>query len=383
VPQPSPYTPGVVAKTVPGRATQLAFFEERAQLIANLGQFVGNVRVDYAARGVGKTSLLREAERLFERHGVKTVWVTAVEGENLAASVLDELRKVLPKTKRLAELLELIDSATFSVGGGPAKAGVTLKPGQHKAPAAGKVFMTAVSDVAGAIRDAGGAGVVILIDEIQAADKQSLRTIAVAWQELASASQPPAAGLFTVGLPSSQDHITSAVTFSERFDFVELYGIDEGGAATALHKPAAELGVLWDQSAVLAGVAAAQGYPYKVQLVGEGAWVAAGRPDPGGRITLEHLEAGMDYVDEKMHSLFAARWRNSSKGQRELLIAIATLGGVDVKREDVAAQMGKTSQAISVPRDRLLGKGIIDANRHGRLSFTVPGFTEYIRAQRD
>jgi predicted transcriptional regulator len=54
-----------------------------------------------------------------------------------------------------------------------------------------------------------------------------------------------------------------------------------------------------------------------------------------------------------------------------------------VKREDVAAQMGKTSQAISVPRDRLLGKGIIDANRHGRLSFTVPGFTEYIRAQRD
>ncbi|GGI38794.1 hypothetical protein GCM10010988_20850 [Cnuibacter physcomitrellae] len=84
-----------------------------------------------------------------------------------------------------------------------------------------------------------------------------------------------------------------------------------------------------------------------------------------------------------MRSLFASRWRNSSKGQRELLAAIASLGGVDVKREDIAAKMGKTTQAISVPRDRLLGKGIIDASRHGRLSFTVPGFTAYINEQRD
>jgi hypothetical protein len=379
--QTSPYTPGVVAKSVPGRTTQLAFYEERAQLIANLGQFIGSVRVDYAARGVGKTSLLREAERLFERYGIRTVWVTAIEGENLAASILEELQKVLPKTKRLADLTAHIDSATITIGGGPVKAGVSIKPGQKKAAAAGKVFMSIVSEVAEAIREDGNGGLVILIDEIQAADKQSLRTIAVAWQELASAKHPPATGLFAVGLPGSQDHITSAVTFSERFDFMELFGIDEGGAATALHKPAADLGVIWAQDAVVAGVAAAQGYPYKVQLVGEGAWVAAGRPDRGGRVKLEHVEAGMEYVDEKMRSLFAARWRNSSKGQRELLTAIATFGGVDVKREDIASQMGKTTQAISVPRDRLLNKGIIDANRHGRLSFTVPGFTEYILEQ--
>ncbi|MEW2014278.1 MULTISPECIES: AAA family ATPase [Microbacterium] len=381
--QPSPYTPGVVAKAVPGRAAQLAFYEERAQLIANLGQFVGSVRVDYAARGVGKTSLLREAERLFERYDISTVWVTAVEGESLAASILDELRKLLPKTKRLAELTNLVDSATVTIGGGPVQAGVTIKPEQRGASAAGKVFMNVVSDVTDAMRDAGEAGLVILVDEIQAADKQSLRTISVAWQELASAKSPPAAGLFTVGLPGSQDHITNAVTFSERFDFVELSGIDAGGAATALHRPAADIGVVWDQPAIAAGVAAAQGYPYKVQLVGEGAWVAAGRPDPGQRITIEHLDEGMSYVNEKMRSLFAARWRNSSKGQRELLSAIASLGGVDVKREDVAARMGKTTQAISVPRDRLLSKGIIDASRRGRLSFTVPGFTEYILEQLD
>lgn len=243
--------------------------------------------------------------------------------------------------------------------------------------------MSVVTDVAAAVRDAGGGGLVILIDEVQAADKASLRTISVAWQELVSAKEPPAAGLFCVGLPGSQDHITSAVTFSERFDFTELFGIDEGGAAAALYKPASDIGVTWEQDAVVFGVEAAQGYPYKVQLVGEGAWTAGGRPDPGNRITRSHVEVGMTYVDEKMRSLFSARWRNASTKQRELLYAIASLGGVDVKREDIAARLGVTTQAISVPRDRLLGKGIIDATRHGRLSFTVPGFTEYILEQGD
>ncbi|ARJ06774.1 hypothetical protein GCM10010988_20840 [Cnuibacter physcomitrellae] len=218
---------------------------------------VGSVRVDYAARGVGKTPLLREAERLFQRYGIRTVWVTAVDGENLAASILDELRKVLPKTKRLKELVELIDSATVTIGGGPVKAGVTLKPNQQSASAAGKVFMSVVSDIAEAAREEDGGGLVILVDEIQAADKASLRTIAVAWQELASAKNPPAAGLFTVGLPGSQDHITGAVTFGERFDFVELFGIDDGGAATALQRPASELGVVWEEQAMRIGVAAA------------------------------------------------------------------------------------------------------------------------------
>lgn len=379
--QPSPYTPGVVAKTVPGRSAQLAFYEERAQLIAQLGQFVGSVRVDYAARGVGKTSLLREAQRLFERYRLTTIWVTANEDENLAQSILEELRKVLPPTNRLAELTSLIDSASLTVGAGPVKGQVTVRPDRRPSASASKLFMAVLTDVVSALRDDGGKGVVILIDEVQAADKPSLRTISLAWQELVSAAEPPPAGLFCAGLPGSQDHITSAVTFSERFDFAELFGIDEGGAATALYTPAADIGVTWDQDAVVAGVASARGYPYKVQLVGEGAWVAAGRPDPGSRITVDDVEAGMSYVTEKMRTLFSARWRNASTKQRDLLRAIAVLGGEDVKREDIAARLGVHTAAISVPRDRMLRKGIIDATRHGRLSFTVPGFTEYILEQ--
>jgi hypothetical protein len=43
--------------------------------------------------------------------------------------------------------------------------------------------------------------------------------------------------------------------------------------------------------------------------------------------------------------------------------------------------MGRTSRAVSMPRDRLLDKGIIESAGHGLLRFTLPGFTEYVRGQ--
>lgn len=36
------------------------------------------------------------------------------------------------------------------------------------------------------------------------------------------------------------------------------------------------------------------------------------------------------------------------------------------------------TRSLSVTRQRLLDKGLIDANKHGHLSFTVPGFSEFV-----
>lgn len=149
MPQPSPYTPGEVAKTVPGRTAQLAFYEERAQLFAMLGRFIGRVRVDHAARGVGKTSLLRAAQRRFEKYDIATVWVTANEDEKLLPTILAALREKLPAAKRkTAELAELIDSVSVSLGAGPVKGTLTVKPGTVAAASAAKAFIRAFTTIA-------------------------------------------------------------------------------------------------------------------------------------------------------------------------------------------------------------------------------------------
>lgn len=380
--QPSPYTPGAVARTVPGRTAQLAFYTERAQFIANLQRFADRPRVDYAARGIGKTSLLREAQRVFTAHNIATVWVTANEDENLAKSVLDELEALAPDGSALrATLVDAISNATITLGVSAAKATVNLRDVRSASSSPTKAFIRAFVQAVKAAQDAGRRGLVVLIDEVQSADDVSLRVISNAWQELRSETPEVPAGLFTVGLPGSQDRINAAVTFSERFDFRELFGLDEGSAATALIAPAWQVGVTWDDDAVRAAVELARGYPYKVQLVGDSAWQAAGYPDAGARVTRAHVAAGQPEVDRQMLSLFKARWRSATPKQRELLTAVARLGGVDVRREDVAAALGVPTTKLSMARDALLRKGIIDASRHGRVTFTVPGFTEFILDQ--
>jgi hypothetical protein len=383
VTQLSPYTPGEVAKSVPGRTTQLAFYDESAARIALLGRFIGRVRVDHAARGVGKTSLLREAQRRMEKHGIATVWVTANEDESLLPAVLEALRDTLPLAQRkTADLIALIESVSLSLGAGLVKGSVTLKPGGPAAASAAKAFVSALKKVADELVGGGAKGVAIFIDEVQSADKPSLRALAQGWQELGSDEEAPPAGLFCVGLPGSEDHLTSAATFSERFDFEPLFGIGELGATAALLTPAQDLGVSWDPGALRAAVEASDGYAYKVQLMGEASWIAAGYPDAGTRITPAHVEDALPKVAKKMHTLFATRWRSASVKQRELMLALAELGGIEVKREDIAGRLGVGTMALGVPRDKLLQRGLIDASSHGRLSFTLPGFADYVLEQR-
>ncbi|WP_435749004.1 hypothetical protein [Microbacterium sp. PMB16] len=333
---------------------------------------------------MGKTSLLREAERIFARHGIAAIWVTANQDENLLLTVLDEMRKLVPASKA-ADVLNSIDSATLTLNAGVMKGSITVKPKKKDAVTAsassGKAFIAAFVNVTRALLDEGGNGLVILVDEIQSADKPSLRAIANAWQEMKSSPSRVPSGLFTVGLPGSQDHINSAVTFSERFDFSEVFGLDSGGVVTALADPAHTLGVSWGRPALQVAVREAKGYAYKVQLIGDETWKTAGYPDPGSSITAQHIADALPQVEVHMETLFRARWRSASSKQRELLSAIAELGGRDVKREDIAARLGVTTQSISMARDGLLRRGIIDATRHGRVSFTVPGFTEWILEQ--
>jgi len=377
--QPSPYTPGVVARDVPGRATQLAFFRERAEYIGLLSGFSGRVTVYHAARGIGKTSLLRSAQRIFRANKIQTVWITADENEPLIETVLSEIQNTLPATHKARKVIhDALESVTVSVGTSGTGVKATLKP-TAIATSKAKVFQRALQTTTEALSESGERGLVILIDEIQSADPQSIRTLAHAWQEMASLDPPPPAGIFAAGLPGSQEIINKAVTFSERYNFVPLPDLEDSGVAAALVEPSKALGVAWDTEALKLAVQNAQGFPYKVQLIGQAAWFAAGFPAKGATITVDNVVDAMPEVNREMRSLYAARWRAATRKQQQLIAAIAELGGKDVRRDQVAELLGVSTGALSVPRDRLLRAGTIEATDHGLMSFTVPGFTEYVK----
>jgi len=123
------------------------------------------------------------------------------------------------------------------------------------------------------------------------------------------------------------------------------------------------------------------GYPQALQTIGEAAWHAA-RPDRGNVITLEHVTAAQPAVRAEMTSLFQARWDVATDGERDFLRAMASQPGTEVRRGDVAEELGKDSDDLGMVRRSLINKGIIDAPARGRLRFTIPGFGEFVRSQR-
>ena len=383
--QSTPYTPGVVARAVPGREQQLGVYEERALLISELQQFIGRIRVEVAPRGMGKTSLLRQAQKKMEHNHIATIWVTAGEESDLLTSIYSELRKLSDGWRGTAKtaLVGSLESVAASVGvPGVAKVEAKWAKRGEAALTGAREFEVIIRAAVAAARQHKKSGLAIFVDEVQSSDAGSLRTISYAWQHLQAEGQDVAAGLFAAGLPDSADEITNKVTFSERFEFRQLHLIEREAVKLALALPAKKLGVTWTQDALEFAVDHAEGYPHKIQLIGEGSWVAAGRPDPGSQIVYADVVAGLIDANEQMDNLYRTRWRNSTSQERSFLLAMAQATD-PILRADVAGSMGVTSNELSVVRGRLIQKGFIEAAGRGKLAFTVPGFGDWLRHRLD
>ncbi|CPT69165.1 Predicted ATPase [Mycobacteroides abscessus] len=385
--QPSPYTPGQVAREVVGRAEQLAEIGERLMYMTELGRLIGRIRVDTGPRGVGKTSLLREVQRAAEARGVVTVWVTAGGEEPLTAAIATQIRARTAgwKKKSRGRLLRAIDQVSITAGvPGVAQLGATVKPAQSAEGASPEPsFKELIVETVKAARDEGHRGLVLLIDEVQDADRQGLRTLAVTWQDLQAEADALPAGVFAAGLPQTPEIISAAATFSERFAYRTLHRLGPDASRVALVKPAGQVGVDWAPDALEAVIAQTNGYPHTLQLYADAAWARAGYPDPGGQIGMPDVEHAARQVAEDMDALFRARWNNATPVQRRFMTAMARSLTDDrvSSRSDIAAVMGRDSRAISAARAGLIDKGLIAVAGHGLLEFSIPGFAEFVHAQ--
>ena len=334
--QPSPYTPGEVARGVPGRAVQVAQADERLAYLVDLQRLVGRVRVDVAARGIGKTSLLREIQRRAEARGALTVWVTAGEQAGLVAALADEIARRTAEwhNETLGRLREALGRLTFTVGV-PGVATVEARFGRDEQPPTHGVreFEAVVRRTVEAAHKEDRTGLVLFVDEIQSADPAGLRTLAYAWQHLQSEGQDVPAAVFAAGLPNAPEVIASVVTFSERFAYRPLQRLDDDATMVALAGPSRALGVWWDDEALAAALTEVQGYPYSVQLLGDAVWTAAGLPGP---------RRGADPR--------ARRGGPGADARRPGRAVPGAVGEVDAGRAAVHARHGRARRRAGAPR---------------------------------
>lgn len=386
----SPYSPGSAPSVLTGRTEQVESARADLAVVATYARLVGRIRVDIGPRGVGKTSLLKAIRSEAAEAGMVTAWVTARADEGLVSSLVHALREGLDAigvdVSRRRALSDRLRTLSVELGAGPAKAGVELDvtPARRTVRAASSAaFGGFVSEASRAARDRGSAGLCLLVDEIQAGPVEDIRTIAYAWQELQDATPEAAAVLFAAGLPNTPDVLTSAVTFSERFAFRTLGRLDDHAARQALLIPAEEHDVGWAPDVLEQVLALTQGYPYFLQMYADALWRCA-RPEPGATLIRADLVSAEADVALQRETMFRARWAKATPAERRVLAAMAQLGSSEpVRRADLATALGVSSNDLSVPRRRLLDKGLVEVVGRGTLAFTTPGFADFVQGEAD
>lgn len=71
--QPSPFTPGSVSTSVPGRQKNIEDFHHQLAYTSQFRKLGGQINVTVGPRGIGKTSLLRYLQTTVGTAGFQTV----------------------------------------------------------------------------------------------------------------------------------------------------------------------------------------------------------------------------------------------------------------------------------------------------------------------
>lgn len=336
-------------------------------------------------RGVGKTVLLNEFERLAQDIGYRTVLVEAHDAKSLAALLAPHLRKILydldriagagDKAKRaLAVLKGFLTAVKVTVG--DIEIGLDIDPARGIADTGD--IEADLPELFVALAEAAAernAAVAILIDEVQYLEPAELSALIMAMHKLQQKQLPLV--LIGAGLPTLPQLAGESKSYAERlFNFPDVGPLSKEDATTAIREPLEKEGVRIDESALSEIFQLTQGYPYFLQEWGYQIWNRA----TDRVITVQDVTAATGAVVQRLdQNFFRVRFDRLTPSEKSFLRAMAHLGPGPCKTGDVADALGMKATSLGPVRASLIGKGMIYSPNHGQMAFTVPLFDAYMR----
>lgn len=335
-------------------------------------------------RGVGKTVLLNDIERMAKAEGYQTILLEAHEEKPLAELLYPALRGLLfeldrikgagDKVKRgLAVLRSFIGSIKLTVN--DVALGLDIEPAKGTADSGDLEIdlpnlFVAIAEAALERQTA----VAILIDEIQYLSQKELGALIMAMHKMQQKQLPLV--LLAAGLPVLAGMAGESKSYAERlFNYPDVGALSEADAFLALRDPARNVGVEFDDDALHEVFRLTRGYPYFIQEWGYQSWnMAAASP-----ITLEVVRNATAEVTRRLDkNFFRVRYDRLTPGEKNFLRAMAHLGPGSHRTGDIAAALKMTVKGMGPVRSKLIKKGMIYSPAHGDMAFTVPLFDEFM-----
>ena len=336
-------------------------------------------------RGVGKTVLLNEMERIALADGYRTILVEVHENKSLGVLLVPHLRRLLYELDRLAGAgdkvrrgLAVLKSfvGAIKVKVDDVEFGLDIDPEIGTADSGDleidlPSLFTAVAEAA----TERGSCVAILIDEIQHLKKKELSALIMAMHKMQQRQLPLV--LLGAGLPILPGLAGESKSYAERlFNFPDIGALAEPDAITALQDPVEEYGVSFEKAALQEIFRLTQGYPYFLQEWGYQAWNRAESSPIDLAVVQNASETVIHRLDE---NFFRVRFDRLTPGEKRFLHAMAYLGSGPQRTSDIAELIKVKINSLGPTRANLIKKGMIYSPSHGDMAFTVPLFDEFMR----
>lgn len=314
------------------------------------------------ARGTGKTALLTFLSEAAASRGWISASVSAVPG------MLDDIeQRALAAAAHLTGPRETARLTGITLG-----QVIGLEWEQEDArPANWRTRMTALLDSLAA----SDTGLLIVVDEVKV-DLDEMVQLATVYQHFVREGRKVA--LLMAGLPSKVSALLrdDTVSFLRRANYRSLGRIDDREILDALRKSVETAGRSIDDDALNRAVAAIDGFPYMMQLVGYRMWEESPH---ASAISLADVERGAVLAAADIeHKILETTYRELSKGDlRFLQTMLEDNGPSDVA--DIKERLGKKSNYVSQYKRRLMAQGVLEDCGHGMLRIELPLFKDYLR----
>ncbi len=335
-------------------------------------------------RGVGKTVLLNEIERLARADSYRTIVIEAHEKKPLGPLVAPFLRSLLfdldriagagDKAKRGLRVLRSFLGA-LKVTYNDIAIGLDIDPEDGSADSGDLEIdlpnlFVAVAEAA----EERNSAVAVFIDEIQYLSQKELGALIMAMHRVQQHQLPLV--LMGAGLPILPGLAGESKSYAERlFSFPEIGALSEEDSAKALREPAQAAGVVFEAEALREVYQLTKGYPYFLQEWGYQSWNQAS----ANVISFEVVKRASPTVVARLdQNFFRVRFDRLTPSEKRFLRAVAELGPGAHRTGDIADILKIKVTSLGPVRATLIKKGMVYSPAHGDMAFTVPLFDEFM-----
>ena len=335
-------------------------------------------------RGVGKTVLLNEIERMAKATDYRTVVIEAHENKPLGPLIAPYLRNLLYELDRIAGVGNKVKRGfrvlrsflgKLKMSYEDVTVGLDVEPESGSADSGDlEIDLPNLFIAVGEAAQERNTALAIFIDEVQYFSQKELGALIMAMHKVQQQQLPVV--LLGAGLPILPGLAGESKSYAERlFNFPNVGALSKDDATKALREPAQAAGVKFDEDALKEVYRLTQGYPYFLQEWGYQSWNTAAQSP----ITLDDVKKATVTVIPRLDlNFFRVRFDRLTPSEKNFLRAMAKLGPGAHRTGDIADTLKVKVTSLGPLRAKLIKKGMIYSPAHGDMAFTVPLFEEFM-----